>query len=143
MKKSAAKVEREYGPFPGGEKVGGVSYDGQHVWAAAEWVIMIRNLFIREEGRTLILASGIAPEWAQSGQELAFGPGPTRFGRVSVRLIPAEGGLRVEWEAKWHDEPEFVEIRLPGHPVIKVHGAKSGKVLVPTAAAVEAAPIFR
>jgi glutamine cyclotransferase len=34
MKKSTAKVEREYGPFPGGDKVGGVSFDGQHVWAA-------------------------------------------------------------------------------------------------------------
>ena len=34
MKKTTAKVEREYGPFPGGDKVAGVSYDGKHVWAA-------------------------------------------------------------------------------------------------------------
>jgi glutamine cyclotransferase len=34
MKKSAAKVEREYGPFPGTANVGGVSYDGKNVWAA-------------------------------------------------------------------------------------------------------------
>ena len=30
-----AEVVREYGPFPGVTKVGGVSYDGRHVWAAA------------------------------------------------------------------------------------------------------------
>jgi glutamine cyclotransferase len=34
MKKSAAKVVREYGPFPGEPNVGGVTYDGKQVWAA-------------------------------------------------------------------------------------------------------------
>jgi glutamine cyclotransferase len=34
MKKSAAKVEREYGPLPGTTNVGGVTYDGKNVWAA-------------------------------------------------------------------------------------------------------------
>ena len=31
---------------------GGCMGDGQHGWAAAEWVMMIRNLFVREEGRS-------------------------------------------------------------------------------------------
>jgi outer membrane protein assembly factor BamB len=35
MKRSAAEVIREYGPFPGIEKVNGVTYDGQHVWFAS------------------------------------------------------------------------------------------------------------
>jgi glutamine cyclotransferase len=34
MKKSAAKIVREYGPFPGVERVNGVTYDGQQVWLA-------------------------------------------------------------------------------------------------------------
>lgn len=34
MKKSTAKVEREYGPFPDTKNVGGITYDGKHVWAA-------------------------------------------------------------------------------------------------------------
>jgi glutamine cyclotransferase len=32
--KSPAKILREYGPFPGAENVGGVSYDGENVWMA-------------------------------------------------------------------------------------------------------------
>jgi glutamine cyclotransferase len=36
MKKSAAEILREYGPFPGIEKVNGVTYDGRHVWFASE-----------------------------------------------------------------------------------------------------------
>ncbi len=35
MKRSAAEIIREYGPFPGVEKVNGVTYDGQHVWFAS------------------------------------------------------------------------------------------------------------
>jgi glutamine cyclotransferase len=35
MKRSAAEILREYGPFPGVEHVAGVTYDGQHVWFAS------------------------------------------------------------------------------------------------------------
>ena len=35
MKQSAAEIIREYGPFPGVERVAGVTYDGQHVWFAS------------------------------------------------------------------------------------------------------------
>ncbi len=35
MKRAAAEIIREYGPFPGVEKVGGVTHDGKHVWFAA------------------------------------------------------------------------------------------------------------
>jgi len=35
MKRSAAEIIREYGPFPGVEHVAGVTYDGQHVWFAS------------------------------------------------------------------------------------------------------------
>jgi len=35
MKKAAAEIIREYGPFPGVDKVGGVTFDGHHVWLAA------------------------------------------------------------------------------------------------------------
>ncbi len=35
MKRSNAEIVREYGPFPGAERVHGVSYDGQHVWFAS------------------------------------------------------------------------------------------------------------
>ncbi len=35
MKRSTAEVVREYGPFPGVDRVAGVTYDGKHVWFAA------------------------------------------------------------------------------------------------------------
>jgi glutamine cyclotransferase len=35
MKKAAADIVREYGPFPGVEQVHGVTYDGRNVWFAS------------------------------------------------------------------------------------------------------------
>ncbi|SCW33240.1 PQQ-like domain-containing protein [Rhizobium mongolense subsp. loessense] len=35
MKRSAAEILREYGPFPGAEQVHGVTFDGRHVWFAS------------------------------------------------------------------------------------------------------------
>lgn len=36
MKRAAAEIVREYGPFPGVERVNGVTFDGHHVWCAGE-----------------------------------------------------------------------------------------------------------
>jgi glutamine cyclotransferase len=35
MKRSAVTILREYGPFPGVDQVGGVTYDGRQVWFAS------------------------------------------------------------------------------------------------------------
>src|SRR5258707_1758613 len=35
MMRSAAEIVREYGPFPGVDRIGGVSFDGQRVWFAS------------------------------------------------------------------------------------------------------------
>src|SRR5215469_15883644 len=35
MNRSKAEIVQEYGPFPGADRVNGVSYDGQHVWFAS------------------------------------------------------------------------------------------------------------
>ncbi len=35
MKRSHAEIVREYSPFPGADRVHGVTYDGQHVWFAS------------------------------------------------------------------------------------------------------------
>ena len=34
MKRSTAEIIREYGPFPGVDRVNGVTYDGRRVWLA-------------------------------------------------------------------------------------------------------------
>jgi glutamine cyclotransferase len=50
MKRAAAEILREYGPFPGVEQVNGVTFDGQHVWFAAGDRL---NAFDPVSGKTL------------------------------------------------------------------------------------------
>src|SRR5688500_17236590 len=50
MKRSAAEIIREYGPFPGFDHVHGVSYDGRHVWIAAGGTL---NAMDPESGQTV------------------------------------------------------------------------------------------
>ena len=89
--------------------------DGQHDWAAAEWVMMMRNLFVREEADRLILGSGVFPEWLESGKQLRFGPTLTPYGRVSVTVRRSGGRLELQLEASWFAEPPEVEIKVPGY----------------------------
>ena len=50
MKPSKAEILREYGPFPGADRVHGVTYDGQHVWFASGDKL---NAFDPASGKTL------------------------------------------------------------------------------------------
>ncbi len=93
---------------------GGCMGDGQHIWAAAEWVLMIRNCFVREEGQRLILASGISEEWLKTEKPLSFGPAPTPFGDLFIRIKAANGTVRVQWQGDWRKDPPRIEVRLPG-----------------------------
>jgi len=120
--------------------LGGCMGDGQHVWAAAEWVLMMRSLFVMEEDRVLVLASGIPEEWLRTGGSLSFGPTPTVFGALTVTLRPGPDGVHVAWEGEWRTKPACIVVRLPGRKSITVSEPADGAVDVPNAPAGPLAP---
>src|ERR1700751_1568371 len=95
MKRSAAEIIREYGPFPGIERVHGVTYDGQQVWIAAGARL---NAFDPASGKTLrsINVAGHAGT-AFDGQHL-FQLAEDRIQKIDPKTgrvlatIPAPGG---------------------------------------------------
>jgi len=98
-------------PFTGGGCMG----DGQHAWAAAEWVMIMRNMFVREEPGGLVIGSGLFPEWIKSDKGACFGPTPTPYGEVTVRLDKTAQGPRLEVDARWRGPAPRLEIRPPGY----------------------------
>jgi hypothetical protein len=120
--RSVAELASPTGQWPEAvhpRTLGGCMGDGNHVWAAAEWIIMIRNCMVREEQDRLFIASGILPEWLAQYEPITFGPAPTSFGNVSVSVIPSEKHIEVSWNGIWRQEPPGIVIHLPGHdPVI-------------------------
>ncbi len=95
---------------------GGCMGDGQHVWAAAEWIMVVRNSFIREEEKddTLVLGAGIPGEWLKGDQAFSFGPAPSSFGNISVSITPRDTKALVSWDAQWRRKPQKVIIAFPG-----------------------------
>jgi len=105
---------------------GGCMGDGHHAWASAEWVLMVRNGFLREEGGRLVLGSGILPAWLDQTEPVTFGPALTDFGEVSVAILPLRDKAEVRWTGNWRGVPPRVEVRLPGFdPVDSDPGTRS------------------
>jgi hypothetical protein len=99
---------------------GGCMGDGQHVWASAEWVLMLRNCFVREEAGRLILCSGIPAHWLAQERKISFGPAPTLFGSIDIHIRPHPEHPLVEWKAHWFNGPPVIELALPGFPSVRV-----------------------
>lgn len=98
---------------------GGCMGDGQHVWAAAEWILCMKNCFVLEEerARTLILCSGIPSHWLKEGETIDFGPALTIFGSIHLHIKVTNAQIQFSWQAKWHDQAPQLEIHLPNYPV--------------------------
>jgi hypothetical protein len=113
---------------------GGCMGDGQHAWASAEWVLMIRNMFVREEEERLVLASGILPEWLEMEGPISLGPAPTSFGEVRVEIVRRGRRAEVRWGGSWRGVPPRVEARLPGFAAVEAPAGQGSMLLEPEAA---------
>lgn len=120
--KSIQKLASPTGQWPEAihpQVLSGCMGDGQHPWASAEWILMIKNCFVREESDRLILGSGVFPEWYNKSQSAVLENVPTPYGLINVRIDQGDKDIRVSWEMERDQEhsPD-IQIKLPGyHPV--------------------------
>jgi glutamine cyclotransferase len=95
MHRSAAEIVREYGPFPGVDNVGGVTYDGRHLWFAAGDTL---NAVDPASGRTLRTIDVAAHAGTAFDGEHLFQIAEDRIQRIDpdtgrvLATIPAPGG---------------------------------------------------
>lgn len=95
MKRSAAEIIRDYGPFPGANRVNGVTYDGRHVWFASGDKLNSFDPASGKAGRTIAVAAHAGT--AFDGQHL-FQITESRIQKIDPKTgrvlatIPAPGG---------------------------------------------------
>jgi glutamine cyclotransferase len=95
MKRSAAEVIREYGPFPGVDHVHGVTYDGHNVWFAAGDTL---QAFDPANGQTLRSIDAAAHAGTAFDGEHLYQLAEDRIQQIDPRTgevlatIPAPGG---------------------------------------------------
>ena len=96
MKRAAAEILREYGPFPGAEKVHGVTFDGENVWFASgdrlnafdpESGKPVRTLDVSAEAGTAYDGQHIFQLFEQNIQKV-----DPKTGRVLSTIPAPEGG---------------------------------------------------
>ncbi|MGA7616767.1 MAG: hypothetical protein WBX15_16455 [Thermoanaerobaculia bacterium] len=103
---------------------GGCMGDGHHAWASAEWILMTRNAFLREEGEDrLVVGSAIPPEWVTGTEGFSFGPAPTEFGEVTVSFVPRDEAVEFRIYGSWRRVPT-VEVRLPSVEPVEMSGTR-------------------
>jgi hypothetical protein len=90
--------------------------DGQHVWAAAEWVMMVQECFVHEERmhNQIVAGRGIQPAWyAQTGR-VQFGPVPTSYGTLTQFLDCSDEQCRWRWRFKRRGGVVTLRVAVPG-----------------------------
>ena len=102
---------------------GGCMGDGQHAWASAEWIAMVRNCFVMEDlsAHRLIIGAGIPSAWLLPGSRLSLGPTPTPWGPVSVSIDVNTEYLEIKCDGDWFAEAPPLETRLQGASGAKLH----------------------
>jgi hypothetical protein len=106
--------------------------DGQHVWAAAEWTLIVRNCFVREEGdQGLVLCAGICKEFLKTSKRLKFGPASTAFGPITIEIVKNVGNVNVGWKANWFDKKPLISIEFPWGEGAHSVSSESGNIDVP------------
>lgn len=76
---------------------GGCMGDGDHGWAAAEFLSLVRDLLVRETPGGLLLLDGVPPEWLRPGKSLSIHGAPTDHGTVDLEVEHLDSELVVRW----------------------------------------------
>ena len=85
--------------------------------------MMMRNCFVREEGNTLVIGSGLRSEWVERGETFGIERTFTPFGEVSVEFTPhGANELELNIDAQWRTTSPKSEVQVPGYRVVENRG---------------------
>ncbi|MBI2299873.1 MAG: hypothetical protein HYU66_13180 [Armatimonadetes bacterium] len=93
-----------------------------HGWVAAEMLLLLRDLFVFEEGDHLVIGGGLPRGWFGDGHVIGIEGAPTYLGRVSWRIEPfAESrGFTLTIRCEPAPPPGGYRLRLPLPPAANV-----------------------
>ncbi len=92
---------------------GGVMGDGHHGWAAADFLHLIRNFLLMEEGETLVVFPLVPVEWFESGKHISIREAPSHFGNVNITMKAEGRRATIDFRNRWLHTPERVVVCFP------------------------------
>ena len=101
--------------------------DGHHGWAAADFLLAVRNTLLFEEGDHLVITPALPEEWANEMNVIKVENAPTYFGQVSFTIAFGERTGTLVINNAWRDDAlKSVEWNLPF--ALRDAGADTGEV---------------
>jgi hypothetical protein len=75
----------------------GIIGDVPHGWSAAHYVLLLRDMILREDGQKLLLLSCIPEQWMDDGKTVSISNAPTYFGNMTFKAesFRSKGFLRL------------------------------------------------
>ncbi|MFA6449998.1 MAG: hypothetical protein WCX65_11035, partial [bacterium] len=92
---------------------GGVMGDGHHGWAVADFLHLVRNLLLIEEGENLVLFPLLPADWFEEGKSISIKDAPTHFGKVDAVMKSDGRRATVEFNCRWSYTPEKLIVCFP------------------------------
>ncbi|HAR63026.1 MAG: hypothetical protein DKM50_01520 [Candidatus Margulisiibacteriota bacterium] len=93
--------------------MGGCIGDGHHGWAAADYLVTIRNIFFFEEDNRLVLMPVVPRRWFKPNNPISVSNAPSYFGRINYTAFVDKNKLKIVIENQYTVVPEDIEINLP------------------------------
>ncbi len=90
-----------------------------HGWAVAEFVLLLRDCLVLEDGDRLRLLPGVPPEWFSHPEGMAIENLPTHFGKCSLAYRPSGNGATLTLSGQASPPAGFL-LALPGSLEAKV-----------------------
>jgi hypothetical protein len=94
---------------------GGCMGDGDHGWAAAEFLSLIRDMLVGDRGGMLRIAEAVPAHWFRPGMHLEASEAPTRYGTVSFAVRQGPVAAHLTWNVRRapHQPAAPVRFSLP------------------------------
>ena len=84
-----------------------------HGWFAADYIALVRNMLVREQGRELHLLSVLSPAWTKPGDVVAVANAPTKFGTVGFTAAFRSEGMSLDVHLDFQTRPGKIVLHLP------------------------------
>ncbi len=91
---------------------GGCMGDGDHGWAAAEFLSLVRDMLVSDRAGLLRLAESVPARWFRPGMHLEASGAPTRYGTVSFTVRQGPVAAHLSWNVQRASHQPVAPIRF-------------------------------
>ena len=84
-----------------------------HGWFSADYVVLVRDMLLREQGNDLHLLSALSPAWTKPGDTITVSNALTEFGRVGFHCNFSSSGMHMQLNTDFQQKPAKIIVHIP------------------------------